>query len=209
MNRAVAFTRVSTNTGRQDTKRQVDDVLSFCEKKYSVVEVIEEKQSGAKKNKDRVAIQRLIQLAENGKVDVIVISELTRLGRKPFEVESLIERLSELNVAVEILNLGVKTLDENGKRTPVIDLIVSVMNQFGAMERTHIIERIKSGQKRAKEILGKHIGRPFNSIETKENFLSKYKPAIRDIKNGLSIRKTARLHEISIPTVMKLRREIL
>ncbi|HEX3019569.1 MAG TPA: hypothetical protein VHP36_04675 [Chitinispirillaceae bacterium] len=39
-----------------------------------------------------------------------------------------------------------------------------------------------------------------------QDFLKKYKNLSSDLKNGLSIRKAAKIHEVSLNTVLKVRK---
>jgi hypothetical protein len=55
-------------------------------------------------------------------------------------------------------------------------------------------------------VKGKTLGRPKNSIMDDHVFLKKYKNLSVDLKNGLSIRKAAKIHEVSLNTVLKVRK---
>jgi DNA invertase Pin-like site-specific DNA recombinase len=73
------------------------------------------------------------------------------------------------------------------------------------MEREFLIQRVKSGLSHAKS-MGKTLGRPKNSTMDEQVFLKKYKNLSIDLKNGLSIRKAAKIHEVSLNTVLKVRK---
>jgi hypothetical protein len=64
---------------------------------------------------------------------------------------------------------------------------------------------VKSGLNHAKA-KGKVIGRPKNSTMNDQTFLKKYKSLSADLKNGLSVRKAAKIHEVSLNTVLKVRK---
>lgn len=211
MKQAVIYSRTSSTgskADRQDYTRQINDLKKYCKQNnLQVVEVIGEKVSGSTKNENRPGINRILQLAEAHKIDAVVCSELSRISRTPYEAQTLIEQLTELKVCLHVQNLNLRTLDDKGKRNPITDLIMAVVNQFSAVEKSFLVQRIKSGQEKARKE-GKIIHRPKGSTESKEQFLSKHKAAAKDLAAGLSLNKTAKLHDISVPTCIKIRRAI-
>lgn len=84
---AVIYARVSSTGDRQSTERQVIDLKEYARKNsIEVLNTFEEHISGAKRNKDRVVLNEcLAYTVENG-IDIILISELSRLGRNVDEV---------------------------------------------------------------------------------------------------------------------------
>ncbi|MDG5817161.1 hypothetical protein QA601_18850 [Chitinispirillales bacterium ANBcel5] len=77
--------------------------------------------------------------------------------------------------------------------------------QLTPMEREFLIQRVKSGLNHAKSI-GKTLGRPKNSAMDDQAFLKKFKGLSVDLKNGLSVRKAAKVHDVSLNTVLKVRK---
>lgn len=140
--------------------------------------------------------------------DTVCTAEISRLGRSPFEVQKLIEELSILKVNIHIETSNLQTLDTEGKRSPMTDLIIGVLAQFARMERESIVQRVRSGLQRAKA-QGKIIGRPTGSTEENRELLLKYKPVVQDIKSNISIRKIAKIHGISQNTILKVKRAML
>lgn len=63
--------------------------------------------------------------------------------------------------------------------------------------------RILSGMDETRR-QGKHLGRPYGSTETKEAFLKKHPSVVRNRRQGISVRKTAKICNISINTVRKV-----
>ena len=203
--KAVLFVRVSSKDDRQDYQRQIDDLQGYCAKNgLQVVKVIAEKISGAKKNEERSGIKELLALTEEKAFDVLVISEVSRLGRSPFEVQKMIEALSLQKISIHIQSLNLVTIDENGERSAMVDFMLAILMQFAKIERETLITRVRSGLERAKR-QGKTLGRPKGSAEKNEKFLKKYKPVKNDILSGLSVRKVAKLHDVSVNTVLKVK----
>ena len=79
--------------------------------------------------------------------------------------------------------------------------------QLARMERKFLVQRVKSGLNHAKS-KGKILGRPHGSTIDQQDFLKKYKSLSADLKNGLSVRKAAKIHEASLNTVLKVRKAL-
>jgi DNA invertase Pin-like site-specific DNA recombinase len=201
MNVAI-YARVSHRS--QDLQRQIDDLTVVAkEKGYVIIEVITEKISGTKKNSERNGLQRVITLAESGKIKKCLVTEISRLGRKTLQVLKTVETLTDLGVSVYIQNYGIETLSPTGKRNPMVSLMLTMLSEFASLEREFIVERTMSGMARAKRE-GKRFGRPTGTTKSKEDLLSEYKPVVRTLREGISLRKTAKIHGISVNTVRKV-----
>ena len=99
--KAVIYARVSSVTDRQNTERQVKDLMDYASyMNYDVVQVYEEKISGAKKNSDRAVLQESIDYCIDNKIDILLCSELSRIGRSSFEVLETVKRLIDNNVTL-------------------------------------------------------------------------------------------------------------
>lgn len=73
------------------------------------------------------------------------------------------------------------------------------------MERVQIIERVRSGMAVARA-KGKHCGRPKGTLINNDRLLKKYSGVAHDLRNHISIRKVAKIHAISLGTVLKVRK---
>ena len=99
--KAVIFTRVSSTNNRQNTERQVSELMAFAKSNnYEVVQVYEEKISGATANKDREVLQACIEYVTTNKIDAILVSEFSRLSRSVWELLELIKTFKDLNINV-------------------------------------------------------------------------------------------------------------
>lgn len=201
--RAVIYVRVSTKG--QNTQRQIDDLSSLAKKKgWQISKIIEEKISGAAKNKDRVGVQELLQLAREQKIDKVVVQEVSRLGRSTAQILKVVEELTDRGVSIYVQNYSMETLKEDGSRHPMAQFMFTMLAEFSRLEREHITERIYSGLERAKR-QGKTLGRPKGSKLDKSDLLKKYPKVVRELKAGLSIRKTAKLCDVSVDTVQRVK----
>ena len=203
MERVLLYVRVSSEI--QSYSRQIVDLQKEADKRnLVVVGVIKEKISGATKIAERPPIQELLEKAKRKEIDKVLISELSRLGRTR-EVLSVIEELSACKVSLIIQDMGIETLQSDGKPSVVADILTSVINIMNKSERTTLIERVTSGI-RAAQLRGVHCGRPKASQESPERFLKKHSKIVKDLKANISVRKIALIHTVSPVTVMKVKR---
>ncbi len=204
--KACFFTRVSTD--KQSTLRQERDLEAFAKSRgYTVVARINENGiSGALPNEKRVGLQELLKRARQKEFEIILCTELSRLGRNAFSVSQVLEELIQLGVNVYVQNLNIETLP-NGKRSPMTDLLIAIVNQFSQMERTFLVERINSGIAKARA-LGVRLGRPPDSIKNPERLLKDYAGVVKDLKLGLALRKVAMLNNVAVNTVQKVKKAI-
>jgi DNA invertase Pin-like site-specific DNA recombinase len=151
MAKVISYLRVST--ADQDTAKNQADVLAFANAKGLLkVQFVEEKVSGAKSWKKR----RLAQVVEDLKAgDILIVPELSRLGRSLMEVLEVLEVLSNKDVAVysvkENFQLNGKDMQSKVMRT--------MLALFAEIERDLIIARTKEGLQAARE-KGVILGRP-------------------------------------------------
>lgn len=206
-NRVAVFARVSTD--QQSYERQLSDLAQYAEShNLQIVVTIAEKISGAKNNSEREGIIQLQEQAKKGKFEKILVTELSRLGRNAFQVASLIHEFSQQGISIIVQSLGVETLSDSGKANPLVDLLIAVVNQFSAMERAFLIDRITSGLAKAKAN-GKILGRRQGSTLENSDLLKKYGGLVRDLKAQISVRKAALIHGVSTATVQKVKKAIL
>ena len=117
---AVIYARVSSVTDRQDTQRQVQDLLKYAQAQdIEVVHIFEEHISGAKKNEERAILNECLDFCVANSVRFLLLSELSRLGRSTLQVLRSLERLHEAGVSVFIQNLGLYSLQADGRLTPL------------------------------------------------------------------------------------------
>ena len=97
-----AYIRVSTD--KQSLANQRYEILNFADqKKIQMDKWIEETISGLKSIKDRSLGELLNNLVKN---DVLIVSELSRLGRNLMEVMSILHDCMEKDVKVFTLKEG-------------------------------------------------------------------------------------------------------
>ena len=186
--RGAIYARVSTSC--QETDRQVDDLQRLAAHRgIEIIHIAEEKMSGGRT--DRPARQKLIQMAQAGRIDTILVTELSRWGRSTADVLKTLDQLASWNVSlIAASGIDLDLRSASGK------MMVTLLAGFAEFERDLASERIRSGLARAKNA-GKALGRPAG-----RNPSDKHSEAVLSaIKDGRSYRWIARDLQISKNTV--------
>jgi len=204
--KAIIFARVSSDA--QSFDRQVEDLKKIAQtQNLEVVAIITEKVSGGKKNKERRGVQELLNQIKKLKVQKVLVSEVSRLGRNTMETLRLVEEIHENGVCIHLADLGMDTLDESGKQNLHAEIVLHMLSLFAKDWRRNHSDRVRSGQARAMEN-GVKFGRP-NGEESRDQFLSKHPEIVKSFRSEkLSIRKRAKLYNVSVNTVMKMKKHI-
>ena len=82
--------------------------------------------------------------------------------------------------------------------------VFTLLAEFARLERETLRERILLGMYEARR-QGIQIGRPVGTTEEKAVFLKKYAAFGRHLRRGLSVHKTAKLCDVAINTVRKVK----
>ena len=207
MSTAVIYARVSSTNDRQNTQRQIEDLTRFANSNdYNIIGTYEEHISGATKNENRTVLMECINYCIANKVNYILLSELSRLGRSTLQVLKSLEMLHEAGVSVYIQNLGIYTLNATGEANPIASIMVTVLAEMANIERSNIVYRLNSGRESYIANGGK-LGRKKGSVKTTEQKKEEYKEVISFLKRGYSVRNTATLSNVSVSTVQRVKRE--
>lgn len=190
---------------RQSTERQVADLKRYAATSgMEVVAVYEEKASGAKKDREKLA--ECLAFLEGGGAEHLLVTELSRLGRSLRQVLEVVENLTERGVNICFQAQGLNTIVD-GKPDPTVKAMVSMFGTFAELERTMIVDRLKSGRAVAKE-KGVRMGRPEGTGMTDEQLLAKYPKAVKRLQNGRTIREVAADCKLSTKTVQKIKKAL-
>lgn len=203
--KAVIYARVSSVSDRQDTSRQIEDLRKYANlRDIEVVATFEEHISGAKKNEERQILTDCLEYRTTNSVHYLLLSELSRLGRSTLQVLRSLEVLHEAKVSVYIQNLGLYTLQPDGKVNPIVSILITILAEMSNIERSNIVYRLNSGRSNYIAKGGK-LGRKTGSIKTEEKKREEYKEVIQLLKKGYSVRNVAKLQGIGISTVQRVK----
>jgi DNA invertase Pin-like site-specific DNA recombinase len=148
------YCRVST--GDQDNDRQERDLREYAERAgFEIVGVFKETLSGIRKAKGKQPIERkkVMTLAQDRRMDAVLLTELTRWGRSTQDLMDTLGQLASWNVSL-IAQTGL-TFDLS---TPQGKLIANLMASLAEFEHDLLRERVRSGIAAAKA-RGQRFGR--------------------------------------------------
>jgi DNA invertase Pin-like site-specific DNA recombinase len=204
---AVIYARVSSIGDRQNTDRQISDLLDYVKyQNLEICKIYEEHISGAKKNVERPILQQAIEYCKQNSVSILLVSELSRLGRNAFEVLATVKDLIDSGVNLYMQKEQLTLLDAEGKPTMFAPIMIATLSTCAQLERENIKFRLNSGRKLYIERGGK-LGRKVGSIKTTEQKKEEYKDIISYLKRGYSVRNTAKLTCKGISTVQRIKTE--
>jgi|HigsolmetaAR204D_1030405.scaffolds.fasta_scaffold00513_27 site-specific DNA recombinase len=139
------YARVSTEEQAQkgySIDDQKERLIAYCQSQgwddYTLY--IDDGYTGT--NLNRPALKRLIRNIEEGKIQMVIVYKLDRLGRKQLDVLHLLEEVFEKN------NVTFKSATEPfDTSTPLGKAILGILAVFAQLERDMIIERTTSGRR--------------------------------------------------------------
>ena len=208
MMKAVIYARVSSTTDRQSTDRQVIDLTDYAVRNgYEIQKVFEEHISGYKKNTDRPVLSECLEYAESESVDIVLCSELSRLGRNCDEVLKNVLHCKDIRLNLFFQKENLTILNADGSDNPYVNIMIAVLGTAAQLERENIKFRLNSG--RAKYVAeGGRLGRPVGTKKSSERLSEDYPKVVRELKKGTSIRRTAKLCDVSAFTVQKVKKAL-
>lgn len=210
MKKAIIFSRCSSSgalESRQDTTRQVEDLQRYAStNSLTIVKIFQEHISGGIPNKDRPVLQEALSFCLENHIDIILVSELSRLGRKCDEILETIKYLKDHKINCFFQKEQLSIFDSEGKENAYLTIMTAVLGTACEIERQSIYWRLKSGRDRYIRNHGV-IGKPKGSgVKTKEMLASEYKSVLRNLRSGQSVRNTSKITGVSQSTVQRLKK---
>jgi DNA invertase Pin-like site-specific DNA recombinase len=190
--RAAVYCRVST--ADQSCERQERDLTAFAERAgYEVAGILKETGSGAKL--DRAERRKVMALAQARKIDVVLVTELSRWGRSTVDLLHTLRELEGWKVSVIAMNGMAFDLSSPHGR-----MLATFLSGIAEFERDLISERVKSGLAAAKA-RGKRLGRQTGERPKSDRLAPKVMALIAE---GRSYRWIARDMAVSKNTVAEI-----
>ena len=203
--KAIIYARVSSVGDRQNTDRQISDLTEYAKyQKIEISQIFEEKISGAKRNVERPVLLQAIDYCKQNKVSILLVSELSRLGRNAFEVLATVKELIDNGINLYMQKEQLTLLDKDGSPTMFAPIMIATLSTCAQLERENIKFRVNSGRKLYIERGGK-LGRKVGSVKSLEQKKEQYKDVISYLKRGYSIRNVAKLTNKGISTVQRIK----
>ncbi len=187
--RAALYMRVSGLDQHPETQRY--DLVQLAQQRgFEIVDEYVDKISGTRAR--RPGLDRLLNDARHHRFDAVAVWAFDRLARSVRHFLQVIDELAHLNV--EFISYR-ENVDTSG---PMGHAVMVILSAVAELERNLIIERVRSGMRRAK-LEGQHIGRPRLIVDRDA--------VVRDRQQGHSIRQIAKLHRLSRTSVCRVLEE--
>lgn len=186
-----AYIRVSTD--KQTVENQRYEIKRYCEARgWEIDKWISETISGTKEVKKR-KLGGLIKKLQEG--DILVCSEISRLGRSMFMILDILKICLEKGIMVQ-------TIKDNYALgpDPMSKLIASVYGFIAEMERNLISQRTKEGLKR-RVAEGVKLGRKPGGRNSRYKLTGKEKEIRKMIHAGVSKASMCRLYKVHLNTL--------
>ena len=203
METAVIFARVSSSGDRQTPERQILDLTDYADRNgIRVEQIYEEHISGAKKNYERPVLQECLAYCLENTISVLLVSELSRLGRNVDEVLANIRFAKENHLNIYF--------QKEGKENPYLTIMIAVLGTAAQMERESIHYRLQSGRKvyvykNMKETGKSGLGRRVGYKKPTADYENEYKDVLKMLRKGYPIRTISSLTGRSLATIQKVK----
>lgn len=197
------------STTHQDYEYQRNMLTDICQRNsWTIVHTVENKVSGAKKNEERQEIIELIDYVKNNEVDLVVASEVSRLGRDTLEALKTIEILNEHKVNLYFANYGIETLLPDKSVNPIARLILTICLEISAYERNLLKFRMSEGYRnyllRRQSNPELRLGRQ-GYKKDEESYRKDYAQELSLLRKGISMRIVRQLTGTSLGTLSKIK----
>jgi DNA invertase Pin-like site-specific DNA recombinase len=184
------YIRVSTD--KQTVENQRFEINRFCKsEKIKIAKWIEEKISGTKAPEKR-RLRSLLKLVNEG--DIIICSELSRLGRSFFMIMNILSRCMERGVKVWTIKDNYRLGDDIQSK-----VLAFAFGLSAEIERNLISQRTKEALARCKsegKVLGRRYGRAANVKLTGHE--KEIRKMLREGKNKAEIGRRFGVHRQTV-----------
>jgi DNA invertase Pin-like site-specific DNA recombinase len=189
MKRVVIYTRVSSVD--QNHAAQLCDLRPLAAARgYEIVGEYADTISGSKAK--RPGLDKLMADARRGRFDGVLLWAFDRMARSVKHFLEVLDELNHLNIALISFR---ENIDTSGPLGRAMIVIVAAISE---LERSLIVERVKSGMRRAR-LEGRQIGRARLDVNREQ--------VVFDRRSGLSLTQVAKRHNISRASVCRLMKE--
>lgn len=171
--KTIGYIRVSTD--KQDLEKQRHLLLEYANTHKIIIDEFIEVEISSRKDASKRKINLLTSKLKKG--DMLIVAELSRLGRNMFETLNLINQLTEQGISIRFVRQPELSTDATHTK-----LLLAIYGYFAESERDFISLRTKQGLAAAKAS-GKILGRPKGSKNKKGKVLEPYKSEILKLYN--------------------------
>jgi DNA invertase Pin-like site-specific DNA recombinase len=185
--KAAIYGRVST--ADQNVESQLYDVRQLAAQRgyYVVEEYVDVGYSGTRSR--RPALDRMMSDARHGRFQAVLVWASDRLARSVKHFVEVLSELDHLHIAYISYRENIDTAGPLGKA------IMIIVAAIAELERSLIVERVKTGMRRAR-LEGRHIGR--RPLDLDQEAIR------RDRVRGMSLGQLAEAYHVSRTTVRRV-----
>lgn len=167
--KVIAYTRISTD--QQDLDKQKHLLLDYAHKQGWLISEFIKVSISSRESPSKRRIYELTDKLTEG--DVLLVAELSRLGRNMLETLNIINTLAEKGINIVFVRQPeLSTTASHAK------LLLAIYSYFAESERDYFSIRTKQGLDAARA-KGVQLGRPKGSKNKKGRILDAHKPAIK------------------------------
>lgn len=178
------YIRVSSD--KQDLFKQKHLLLEFAQSNQMMINEFIEVEISSRKDKTKRKIDFLIKEMKKG--DILIVAELSRLGRNMLETLNIINELNENGITIKFIRQPELSTDSSHTK-----LLFAIYSYFAEAEREYISMRTKQGLMAAKS-KGMILGRPKGSGNKKGRGLDPFKEQIQKyVKINLSVNAISKI----------------
>lgn len=190
MKKAAIYVRVSTPD--QHVESQLYDLRELAAQRgFEVVHEYEDR--GVCGNRARrPGLDLLMADARRKKFSVVLVAAFDRIARSTRNFLQIIDELDSMEIEFISRREGVATGDAMGR------LFVTIISAIAELERSLVVERVKSGMRRAR-LEGRQIGRARLDVDREQ--------IVIDRRSGMSLTQVSKKHGISRASVCRLMKE--
>jgi len=178
--KTIGYIRVSTD--KQDLDKQRHLLLEHAQRIQVVINDFVSIEVSSNKSTRERKIHELYEKLNQG--DLLLVAELSRLGRNMFETLNIINKLLDKGVRIEFIRQPELSTYRNSHH---VKLLFAIYSYFAEAEREFIVLRTRQGLEAAKA-KGKTLGRPKGSKNKKGLKLEPFEEQIREyVELGLPV----------------------
>lgn len=200
-NKVFAYMRISTN--HQKTDRQKQTIMEYSiQNRFRVDEFVSDIITGGTKADNRPNYYNMKKQLRNG--DILIISDVDRLGRNADDVIVEIKNLQSKGIRVAALDVPFlndwEKMNDDSLSKMIIDIFVTLKAHIAQQEKEKIHDRVMQGLDVAKK-KGKKLGRPSTGVP--KEFIKEYNKFQSGAYGNISVVQFAKLQGIAVSTYYK------
>ena len=201
MEKVIIIARCSTNETKQDVTRQTEELTAKYRDQFEIVKTFAYYQSGTKNDEMN---KEMLEYAIKNKIENILVTEISRIGRKVISVLQFIEQCSENKINVIIDNYNLNSLNKDKTVNITTQLILNISSSISCIELQETKRRLDSGRNKYINS-GGVLGRKVGYRKSNDELLEENKDVVKFIRQNQSIRNIMKLTGKSSGTVQKVK----